>query len=486
MSSPAVVAHELGFSFDSSVVFSKLTFHLTPGWTGLVGGNGVGKTTLLRLLRGELKPTEGHLRVEPRGARVTWCAQRVDDRAGLDDFVWAHDRLAQRLRAKLKLDDAVLERWNDGASPGERRRWQLAAALWSEPDVLLLDEPGNHLDLEARALLLDALASFRGVGVLVSHDRALLDAVTTSTLRLAEGGGRLWPLPWSQAREAWTAEATRALEQQRELKKKLERDVQRLTAKKATLSASTRQRSTGARMKHPHDSDARTLGANFRAEMAELAHAATLRRVERQVSHVREALSEVHVRDEAGQALFLHFEPCPKPTVVQFRGDVPPVLRDVNVQLGRDEHLWIRGKNGAGKTTLLNAVLAANELPDEKRLVLPQELSVDDTQGDLDTLEALPPDARGRVLQLVHALGVEPEVLLRSAQPSPGEARKLRLALGLGRHVWLAVLDEPTNHLDLPSIERLEVALADFPGALLLVTHDESLGERVTTRRLEL
>ena len=81
---------------------------------------------------------------------------------------------------------------------------------------------------------------------------------------------------------------------------------------------------------------------------------------------------------------------------------------------------------------------------------------------------------------------MEPEHLLRSAHPSPGEARKLRLALGLGRHCWLAVLDEPTNHLDLPAIERLEAALLDFPGALLLVTHDERLGAAVTSRRLDL
>ena len=101
-------------------------------------------------------------------------------------------------------------------------------------------------------------------------------------------------------------------------------------------------------------------------------------------------------------------------------------------------------------------------------------------------MRALPNDVRGRVLQLVLALGVEPDALLRTASPSPGEARKLRLALGLGRHVWLAALDEPTNHLDLPAIERLEQALAAFPGALLLITHDERLGERTTHRRLEL
>ena len=118
--------------------------------------------------------------------------------------------------------------------------------------------------------------------------------------------------------------------------------------------------------------------------------------------------------------------------------------------------------------------------------MLPQELTQLEMKADLQALASLEKEARGRVLQLVHALGVEPEQLLRTASPSPGEARKLRLALGVGRDAWLIVLDEPTNHLDLPAIERLEAALRDFPGALLLVTHDARLGAAVTSRQLTL
>src|SRR5690606_6004059 len=162
---------------------------LEPGWTGVVGPNGVGKTTLLRLIAGELAPTSGSIRVE----RPRLLAQTVDWTptlaAELDRFVHDWSATAGRLRSRLGLEPEALARWPT-LSPGERKRWQLAATLADEPPALLCDEPGNHLDARGRQLLLDGLREFAGVGVIVSHDRELLDALCDSIV-FVDPGGRL-------------------------------------------------------------------------------------------------------------------------------------------------------------------------------------------------------------------------------------------------------------------------------------------------------
>jgi len=467
---------------DAAPILDDVGLHLAPGWTALVGENGAGKTTLLRLLAGELQPSGGRVRRDPPGTRLALCPQEVHAAdAGLVAFAEAREGEAQSLRGRLGLRRADLDRWPT-LSPGERKRWQLGAALHQRPGILLLDEPTNHVDAEGRALLVEVLRRFVGVGVVVSHDRSLLDGLCDRTLWLHRGRARLLALPYREARDLREAELDAAWRARTAGQEAAQAAASRLAAARRERDGAEASRSNRGLDRHDHDG--RSLG---RATLAGWAEA----RAGRKVAVLRRGLDAAQAAVGAppdapvGRDLTLGWEPAPRPILLsldaaEVRAGETPLLHDLRLRAGRTERVRLTGANGAGKSTLLGALVAASTLPPGRLLWLPQELAPGAGSAALDQVRALHPEARGRVLQLVAALGVAPGRLLASGRPSPGEARKLLLALGLGLRAWALVLDEPTNHLDLPSVERLEGALRAWPGALLLVSHDEALAARLT------
>lgn len=172
---PSIVFSSVSFSYTTAhTVVSDADFSLGPGWTGLVGDNGSGKSTLLSLIAGRLRPTRGEISIDSAVPPLL-CEQSVEAYdPSIRSFGDSWDPPDFALRGRLDLDPEQLVRWPT-LSPGERKRWQIGAALSSRPDILLLDEPTNHLDSESRDLLTGALERFSGVGMLVSHDRELLD-----------------------------------------------------------------------------------------------------------------------------------------------------------------------------------------------------------------------------------------------------------------------------------------------------------------------
>jgi ATPase subunit of ABC transporter with duplicated ATPase domains len=473
---------------DSVPLIRDASLRIEAGWTGVVGPNGAGKTTFLRLLAGELTPDSGLVQTSPRRLRAHLCGQEVEKLpADVQTFAAEEHGAAHRMRGLLRLAPEDLLRWPT-LSPGERKRWQIGAALADPSGVLLLDEPTNHLDAEARTDLLRALAEYRGVGVVVSHDRTLLERLTSHTVRIRYGALSLHRGSYETARTAWEAAEREERSAHAKLKHERRKEHKRLSDKRRARAKAESKMRTSRNMKNIHDSDARLRGKQKRRRSAEVSLGRDVQLSRRRLGRIDETLSEFHFEKDLGRSLFVDFVPAPVPHLMTFddyalvRGD--RVLADSpGAIVARESRVHLAGPNGSGKTSLLEELVARVRIPTERLLHLPQELTERDACAMLEAAKSLDPDERGRLMNVVAALGVDPAALLESVRPSPGEARKLALADGLARQVWCLVLDEPTNHLDLPSIERLEEALTAYPGALVVVSHDDSFAERLCDER---
>jgi ATPase subunit of ABC transporter with duplicated ATPase domains len=148
-----------------------------------------------------------------------------------------------------------------------------------------------------------------------------------------------------------------------------------------------------------------------------------------------------------------------------------------------EDRIGITGPNGSGKSTLIKCLVGALNVPENRVTYVPQEIEIARSREILSQIKALSPEKKGTMMTIISRLGSRPDRLLESTTPSPGEIRKLLLALGMSREPHIVIMDEPTNHMDLPSIECLEGALSDVPGALLLISHDRQFLENLTRSR---
>jgi ATPase subunit of ABC transporter with duplicated ATPase domains len=475
----------VSFSYSSAVqLIADTSFAIGPGWTGLVGVNGSGKSTLLRLVTGDLAPEQGTISVDPPGSVPVLCPQRVESlTSGIEVFSVSWNREAVLLRATLKLDATNLDRW-ETMSPGERKRWQIGAALNQQPDVLLLDEPTNHLDSDGRAILINALRAFKGCGVVVSHDRTLLNELTTSTLRISGGAVKLWNGCYRDARLGWLSEAQEMAERRTRTAREVKKLSKRIDEQHRKTAQQDAKRKRERRAAGKHDLDTRGTAATYRHERGQKTGAQTVAPMTKALSDASEALASIPARKEKGGSISFAFAKANKEYLTSYKGDILAgdiVLFSADVSVRRTDRIRVAGANGAGKTSLVTTLLAHCAIPEDKVLYLSQETTVTEGIEWMDAVGDLSAEDRGRVMSLVAAFGADPASLLQSDEPSPGEIRKLILAFALATPKWLLVLDEPTNHLDLPSIERIQTALENYEGAILLVTHDDALAEAVAT-----
>ncbi len=473
------------FRYESMAepLWTGLDASFAAGWTGVVGANGAGKTTVLKLAAGLLEPTGGWVR---RPGAALYCDQRTDDvPPGLRALVDAADRPASELKGKLAIGRDWTDRWAS-LSQGERKRAQVAVALWRQPDILALDEPTNHIDAEARSLLAAALRGFRGIGLLVSHDRDLLDTLCGRCLFLDPPDATMRPGGYSAGRR----EALREEETARERKRQAGRNVERLESEARRRMSLARQadRKRSKRGLAPGDHDgkaridlARVTGADGRAGR-------DAGRMQSRVERARRDADGIRVRKRYELGIWMDGERSRRDALLRWpagRIDLGPTGELVypDLAIGPGDRIALTGANGCGKTTFVRRIVETIDLPPGRLAYLPQEIGREESRAVLSEARRLSPETLGRLMTIVSRLGSRPAGLLESDEPSPGETRKLLLGLGIARRPHLVVMDEPTNHLDLPSIECLEAALEGCPCALLLVSHDERFLGRLTGQR---
>ncbi len=503
--------------YGDQVVLREASFQVSSGQkVGLIGANGSGKTTILRILTGAEQPSEGNAVVR-RGVRLGYVPQHVeaDDEAGVMDFVLAdYNRLAARLREHEQrlagasggeLDDAMraYQRVRDeferrhgydyprraeamldamglagrmgqkvgSLSGGEKNVLALTRALLREPDLLLLDEPANHLDYLGLAWLEDFLARSKAAMLLVSHNRYLLDRVVGRILHLE--GGRIASHEGNYS--SYRAERLRGLIAQQEdfvANQKRLAQLEALVERFANIARGSSDPAWGRRL--------RARRKQLEREKAQAVEKPTL----------GPSAIQPDFSTDASRAT----------VALQVRGyrrafGRLKLFEDVDVQINCGERVALVGPNGSGKTTLLRDVVEHGAWEHPVIRIGPsltvgycaqQQEVLDSDRTVIEEIRSVAPMGRKEACGILARFLFGPEdVHKRVCELSGGERNCLQLARLMVERPNFLILDEPTNHLDIRAREAVEDALGEFEGTLLVVSHDRYFLDKVVGRVLE-
>jgi ATPase subunit of ABC transporter with duplicated ATPase domains len=521
---PLLVVSDLSWSTpDGRPLFHDLDLSLGSERVGLVGRNGVGKSTLMKLIAGELSPASGAVSVAgrlgvlrqeaPRDATLAELFGVVPALAILDraeqgtatpeDLAGADWTLPARLAAALDRVDLAASPDTPLAalSGGQRTRAALAALVFAEPDLILLDEPTNHLDRDGRRAVADLLATWRAGALVVSHDRDLLDQLD-AIVELTTLGARRYGGNWTAYRALKATELAAAEHDKLDAERRLadvdraaqaavERQARRdgVGKRKAAKGDMPRILAGGLKRKSEATSGRLTRVSDARRETAEADLTAARAKIE-VLTPFAVRLPSSGLASGRRVARFEH--------VTAGYGPAAPVIADLSFEIVGPERVALTGSNGSGKSTIL-AVLTGALSPwagraavDVPFALLDQEVGLLDGRATIrDNFRRLNPDddenaCRAALARFMFRADAALQVV---GTLSGGEKLRAGLACVLGgaRPPQLILLDEPTNHLDVDAIETVEAGLIAYDGALLVVSHDERFLANIgITRRLAL
>ncbi len=470
---PLLQLTDISLTFGGDPVFSGLSLVVQPGdRVALVGRNGSGKSTLMKVMAGLVEADSGAVVTSP-GVKVGYMEQDPDFTgfATLGEYASSglmegEDYLVERVAEGLKFDPAGAV---STASGGERRRAALAKLLAEAPELMLLDEPTNHLDIQAIGWLEEYLKTTRTAYVLISHDRAFLNALTRATLWIDRGMVRRQEKGFAEF-EAWR---DKMWEEEDDARHKLNRKI-KAEARWAVEGISARRKRNQGRVR----------------ALQEL-------RATRSAQIKRQGTAEMVL--EAGQK---SGKKVIEAIDISKEYDGKTIVSNFSLKIQRGDCIGFVGPNGVGKTTLLNMLIGRLE-PDSGTVSLGTNLDIalfDQNRAQLDPdvslWESMTGDmdlrVSGKADQVMvrgnprHVVGYLKDFLFDEAQMrapvrslSGGEKARLLLAKIMARESNLLVLDEPTNDLDVETLDLLQELLTDYKGTVLLVSHDRDFLDRV-------
>lgn len=472
---PLLQLNKISLTFGGDPVFSDLDLIIHQSdRMAFVGRNGSGKSTLMKVMAGLVEADTGDRIVSP-GISVGYMEQdpQMEGFATLGDFASSELDAGEMYRVEragegLKFDP---DRPVSTASGGERRRAALAKLMAEAPELMLLDEPTNHLDIQAIHWLESELKSTKAAFVLISHDRAFLNALTRGTLWIDRGAVRRQEIGFDGF-EAWRDKVWEDEDMQRH---KLDRKI-KAEARWAVEGISARRKRNQGRVRALQDL------RQERASQIRRQGAAAMNLESGQKSG-RKVVEAVNVTKDFGDK---------------------SIVSNFSIQINRGDRVAFVGPNGVGKTTVLK-MLMGEETPDQGTITLGTNLNVaifDQARAQLDpdmTLwESLTGDPEMRVSgkadqilvrgQPKHVVGYLKEFLFDEGQArapvrslSGGEKARLLLAKLMARESNVLVLDEPTNDLDVETLDLLQELLGDYDGTVLLVSHDRDFLDRTAS-----